>query len=156
VANKTRLYKPGPGLPDNIIALIKPIYIRLSNNDLLTKCLDGKTQNQNESLNGMIWNRLPKTVFVGAEVLNLGAYDAVAHFNIGTKAAVNILSQLGLVPGQFFEQNMRKADKQRVKKAEHRNTPAIRKRRKILRGQKKKKDDKNKETEGITYEPGAF
>ena len=108
------------------------------------------------SLNGMIWNRLPKTVFVGAEVLNFGAYDAVAHFNIGNKAAMNILSQLGLVPGQYFEQNMLKADKQRVKKAEQRNTPAIRKRRKILRGQKKKKDDKNKETEGTTYEAGAF
>ena len=92
VANNTHLYKPGPGLPDNILALIRPIYIRLSN-DLLTKCLDGKTQNQNESLNGMIWNRLPKTVFVGAEVLNFGVYDAVAHFNIhGNKAAVNILS----------------------------------------------------------------
>jgi hypothetical protein len=92
----------------------------------------------------MIWNRFPKTVFVGAEVLNFGAYDAVAHSNIGNKAAVNILSQLGLVPGQYFEQNMLKANKQQVKKAEHRNTPAIRKRRKILYGQKKKKDDKKR------------
>ena len=30
------------------------------------------TQNQNESLNGMIWNRLPKSVFVGADVLQFG------------------------------------------------------------------------------------
>ena len=45
-ANKTDLYKPGPGLPDNIIALIKPIYSRLSTDDLLKKCLDCKTQNQ--------------------------------------------------------------------------------------------------------------
>lgn len=42
-ANNTKLYKPGPGIPDNIIALIKPIYNRLSNDELLNKCLDGKT-----------------------------------------------------------------------------------------------------------------
>ncbi len=93
LANKTKLHKPGPGLPDNITALIKPTYARLSDDDLLKKCLDGKTQNQNESLNGMIWNRLPKTIFVGADVLNFGAYDAVAHFNIGNKAAENILGE---------------------------------------------------------------
>ena len=60
-ANITDLYKCGPGLPDNIIAQIRPIYDRLSSDDLLVKCLNGKTQNQNESLNGMIWNRLPKS-----------------------------------------------------------------------------------------------
>ena len=51
MANNTNLYEPGPGRPDDIIKLIRPIYYRLSNDDLLAKCLDGKTQNQNESLN---------------------------------------------------------------------------------------------------------
>lgn len=154
--NKTSLFKPGPGLPDNIIALIKPIYTRLSSDDLLKKCLDGKTQNQNESLNGMIWNRLPKSVFVGADVLNFGAYDAVAHFNIGSKAAINIFEDLGLEPGEFFENGTNKADQKRVRKAEHRNTPEVKKRRKILRGLKKKKEDKVQEKEGTTYKAGAF
>ena len=49
---------------------------------------------------------------------------------------MSIVSQLGLVPGQYFEQNMLKANKLRVKKVEHRNTPAVRKRRKILHGQR--------------------
>ena len=53
-ANQTSNYVPGPGLPDDIIKLVKPIFIRLSSDELLSKCLDGKTQNQNESLNGMI------------------------------------------------------------------------------------------------------
>lgn len=104
----------------------------------------------------MIWNRLPKTIFVGADVLNFGVYDAVAHFNIGQKAAANIFHELGLLPGQFFEESIRKADKHRIKKAEHRNTPEVKKRRKILRGLKKKQEDKNKEKEGTTYESGAF
>ena len=147
-ANNTSKYKPGPGLPDNIIKLVKPIYARLSSDDLLKKCLDGKTQNQNESLNGMIWNRLPKSIFVGADVLEFGAYDAVAHFNIGSKAATKIFNELGLVAGKFFENG--------VGKAEHRNTPDVKKRRKVLRGQKKKKEDNTKEKEGTTYMAGAF
>ena len=81
IGNRTNLFKPGPGLPVEIIAELKPIYQRLSEDALLTRCLDGKTQNQNESLNGMIWNRVPKEVFVGAEVLELGVLDAVSHIN---------------------------------------------------------------------------
>ena len=155
-ANNTKLYKFRPGLPDNIIALIKPIYNRLSSNDLLAKCLDGKTQNQNESLNSMIWNRLPKSIFVGGNVLQLGVYDAVAHFNMGSRAADEILKQDGLVPGHYFEEGVCKADKKRVKKADHRAKPDVKKRRKVVRGLKKKREDKNQETEANTYEAGAF
>jgi hypothetical protein len=99
----------------------------------------------------MIWNRLPKSIFVGADVLEFGAYDVVAHFNIGSKAATKIFSELGLVPGQFFEYRVGKADKRQVKKADHRNTLVVKKRRKILHGQKKKKEDNTKEKEGTTY-----
>ena len=70
----------------------------------------------------MIWNRLPKTVFVGADVLTFEADDAVTHFNIGNKAAENIISELGLMPGHFFTESLRKGDTLRVKKAGHRNT----------------------------------
>ena len=81
-ANNTKLYKPGHGLSENVVALIKPIYIKRSTDSFLSKFLDamififmclhnilehtfldGKTQNQNESLIGMIWNRLPKSTF---------------------------------------------------------------------------------------------
>ena len=85
-ANQTSNYVPGLGLPDDIIKLAIPIFLRLSSNELLSKCLDGKTQNQNESINGMIWNSIPKNIFVGFDVLEFGVYDAVAHFNIGAEA----------------------------------------------------------------------
>ena len=111
--NQANIYKPGPGLPLNVIAELKPVYKRLSEDDLLARCLDGKTQNQNESLNGMIWERVPKDVFIGSETLQLGVYDAVAHFNIGSQAAVNILHRLGLEPGEFcLQQKM--ADNLRI------------------------------------------
>ena len=68
-ANQTKLYKHGPGLPLEVIAKLKPEYVRLSIDILLEKCLHGKTQNQNESINGMIWQRVPKEVYVGRETL---------------------------------------------------------------------------------------
>ena len=47
-------FKHGPGLPDNVIAKVKPVFQRLSEDSLLEKCLHGKTQNQNEAE----WNGL--------------------------------------------------------------------------------------------------
>lgn len=104
-----------PGLSDNIIKLVKPIYERLSKDDLLERRLDGKTQNQSESLNGMIWNRLPKEVFIGSDVLKLGIYYAVAHFNIGSQAALNVLE---IDPGTFCLAELHHQDQERVHKAE--------------------------------------
>ncbi len=155
-ANGTSLYKPGPGLTDEIIGLVRPIYERLSNDALLKRCLDGKTQNQNESLNGMIWNRLPKEVFIGSEVLKLGVYDAVAHFNIGSQAAVNVLELLGIDPGTFCLTELEQQDRERVHKAEFKAKEETKKKRKIRRARKKKNADKYSQKEGVTYAAGGF
>ena len=40
-----------------------PIDMELLSDELLSKCLHGKTQNQNESFNATIWERLPKTKY---------------------------------------------------------------------------------------------
>ena len=93
-------HKHGPGLPVSVIAKIKPIYKDLSSDELLNKCLHGKTQNHNECLNGMIWERLPKTRFCSLVQLELGVYDAIANFNIGRKASVLIYEKLGVCPGK--------------------------------------------------------
>ena len=64
----THKYKPGPGLPLSVIAELKPIFSRLSQDTLLMTCLHGKTQNQDESFNKMIWDRVPKTTYVGRDL----------------------------------------------------------------------------------------
>ena len=92
----------------------------------------------------------------GATVLELGVYDAVAHLNMGSGAAKNILLEGGLDPGSYFEQGIWRADKKRVKKTDHRAMPEAKKRRKVLQGHRKKKEDQNKEAEAEAYEAGAF
>ena len=37
------------------------------------------------------WNRIPKAIHVGLDVLSLTANDAIAHFNNGEKAALEIV-----------------------------------------------------------------
>ena len=155
-AKGTSLYKPGPGLPDNIIELVKPIYERLSKDDLLERRLDGKTQNQNKSLNGMIWNHFPKKVFIGSDVLKLGVYDAVAHFNIGSQAALNVLELLEIDPGTFCLAELLHQDQERVHKAEFKAQEENKKKRKIRRARKKKNADKFSQNEGVTYAAGGF
>ena len=60
--NKTKLFKPGVGLPQEILEInVNPIYADLSDNKLLDKCLHGKTQNANESFNAMIYDRRLKS-----------------------------------------------------------------------------------------------
>ena len=115
-----------------------------------------KTQNQNESLNGMIWERVPKDNFIGSEAFQLGVFDAVAHFNIGCQAGLNILSRAGLQPGEFCVAAFRQTDNLRIHKANYKSAENDKNRRKILRGQKKQKADKAQENEGVTYAARAF
>ena len=39
-------------------------------------------------VNGMVWERIPKEVFVGADLLEFGLFDAISHFNIGARAVL--------------------------------------------------------------------
>ena len=99
-ANGTKLYKPRPGLPLNIVYKIRPIFEELSKDSELEKCLHGKTQNNNESFNGTIWELIPKNNYVSRPTLEFGVYDAVANFNIGMKATILIYG-LNMVPGVY-------------------------------------------------------
>ena len=96
----TNHYKPGPGLPLEVIKHVKSVYQDLSKTELLEKCLHGKTQNANESFHGTIWNRIHKTCHVGKNVFELGIFDAVAHFNIGRKVALD-MQLLKITPGYY-------------------------------------------------------
>lgn len=67
-------------MPATVMETIKPIYRDLADKKLLSKCLHRCTQNPN-SFNNSVWQRVPKTVFVGWTVLKMGVMDAVICFN---------------------------------------------------------------------------
>ena len=149
-------FKHSPGLPDAVIAKVKSVYQRLSEDSLLKKCPRGKAQNQNEAVNGMVWERIPKEVFVGADLLEFGVFEAVSHFNIGARTVLLLLKALKISPGKYTEEGCRHLDMDRVCGAEYKHSEERKKRRKVLRGQRKKKEDKNQQAVGVTYAAGAF
>ena len=89
-------YKPKTYIPEWIKNLIFPIIKYLQSDESLSKCLHGATQNANESLNGIIWSRVPKRTFVGKSTLEMGTYSAVLSYNDGAKGVLDVLSQFGL------------------------------------------------------------
>ena len=124
--------------------MLKPIYNDLSSSELLDKCLHGKTQNQNESFNGQIWERIPhKNRYVGIEHLELGAYDAVATFNSGRKASVMILERLNIVPGKYTNRGCSKSNKKRLMFAMINEKREVKARRKFLRGLRRRQRTTN-------------
>ena len=75
--------KKKPGLPSVIRDKIRPIFLDLSDENHLSKCLHGKTQNNNESINNVIWKRCLKDINVGFKTLEFGVAPAVVCFNDG-------------------------------------------------------------------------
>ena len=145
-------YKPGPGLPQKlVISHVKPIYSDLSQDSLLEKCLHGKTQNQNESFNATIWERLPKTQYVSLTQLRYGTYDAVSNFNIGRKSSVLTYEKLHMIPGRYTTKGCKIRNNKRLFMAAYKNTETAKKRRKVIRGKSKTTLDLNIEKEGSLY-----
>ena len=121
----------------------------------LPKCLHGKTQNANESLNGIIWERLPKIRYCGLSKLEVGVFDAVANFNYGSKASMDIFKYLNIVPGAYMETMCIALNTKRISLSSYEGLGTNKKRRKVLRVQKKRGDDIYIEKEGPSYEYGG-
>ena len=126
-------YKPGPGLPKEVIKHVKPIFQELFHDSLLSKCLHGKTQNRNESFNGMIWKRIPKHTYVGRRQFEIGVCDAIAHFNIGNSATIKIYGELGMEPGNYTVAGCSDSNVERVNNAERLNSDVRKTRCRILK-----------------------
>ena len=132
MANNTTLYKPGPGLPKIVIYHVKPIFADLSDPALLEKCLHGKTQNQNESFNAMIWNRIPKEIRVNASTFEFGVFDAVSHFNLGNIATLNTFDEMGIDQGFYTIRGCYVENKNRVDNSVRKSSSEYKQRRKMF------------------------
>ena len=132
-ATGQQTYKPGAGPPLNVIKHLKPIYQDLSSDSLLKKCVHGKKQNQNEAFNALIWERVPKSVYVSLTQLKLGTYDAVAYFNMGRKSSIEIFKAMGMTPGRFLEKkHCQILNAKRIFNKIRKSSEPVHKRRKIL------------------------
>lgn len=139
-------------LAEPVMWAIKPICIDLTNDDLLKRCLHGRTQNPNESFNSCIWARVRKTGFVGLQTLKLGVSDALLSFNEGSIVKANVLERIGIKPGRYTLQTLKAIDKIRIVKADREVQECYKKNRVRRRFLKRKIE----ESEDQDYRPGGF
>ena len=115
--NKTETYSEEHRLPSVFFNVLKPTFDRLSDVTLLQRCLKGITQNQNESLHGMVWKKCPKTCFSGKRKVKIAACLSVGNFNIGASAIADVMRALEFSRGQQTLRYFRKMDNIRLKDA---------------------------------------
>ena len=68
------------------------------------------TQNNNECLSKLIWDRCPKETFVSRLVIEDATYSAVSYFNDDNTSAMSMLCELKLTPGHFTVGGLYKAN----------------------------------------------
>ena len=145
-----------PGLPIAIRDYIMPIFQDLSTPQLLEKCFHGKTQNCNESLNGFIWKRLPKDIFMGSNVLIMGVYSAVLAFNSGISAMLRIYQKFEMKSGFYTREFRVKKDGKRIEKMGKKMSVEDKSNRKRKRAIKKGFQVINENTEVEVYASGKL
>jgi len=138
-------------LPPVFYKLLLPIFERLSNDELLSRCLLGLTQNQNEAINNVLWSRCLKTKFCGVKKVSLAVSETVAYFNAGAGTTALLMKKSGINPCGEAIRSFRSKDQSRVVSAARKISLKARIRRQKLRAFKK---SKNQVT--VDYAAGAF
>ncbi|KAK3887257.1 hypothetical protein Pcinc_008653 [Petrolisthes cinctipes] len=99
-------------LPSELRQKVWGEYRRLTSDKLLSACLLGKTQNQNEHLHSRVWRYCSKYKCANKTILDFATAKAVLDYNVGYKAG-NIQPQLGLQYTNIARSSLQRRDKRR-------------------------------------------
>ena len=122
---------------------------------LLSNCLHDTTQNDNESLNGLIRKCCPKDIFVGRDTLNMGCCSAIINFNDGLRGIIDVFDKLNLKSGHYTNTFCENSDNTQITSMENKTTDKQKHRRKQIRAVRKGLVHKEEE-EMPSYGAGEF
>lgn len=137
VARKTSTYTTKNPLPKAVATAIFPVFEALTAEELLSGCLHGGTQNQNEAFNALIWQRATKETHSSLPTVQLATYLAVGQFNDGCKTILSVLENLGIDPGVHLSKASKKIDKDRIRHSRRKSSDMSKRRRRKIRQAKK-------------------
>lgn len=80
-------------LDDGEKELVKQVYDSLTTDEMMKKCLKGRTQNVNESLHSKLWHKLSKSKFYGHQTLKQAVCSTVMEHNYGYQAS-NVIATM--------------------------------------------------------------
>ena len=112
------------------------------------------TQNNNESLNKLIWDRCPKETSVSRLAIEDATYRAVSYFSDGSASIIRVFRELKVVPGHYTTSGLLKGDNTRIYYARRKSLDRTEMRRKVLRAKRKNFQDNKENEEGNVYEKG--
>ena len=135
---------------------LEHVYVRLSDEKLLKRCLPGRTQNPNECINSLVWIQCPKHRWFGRKRVEMTAISATLHFCSGAKAKHRVMELSGIKAGVQTMYASQKRDIQRVKKAEKRSSELFKRKRLATKRVAVRIEEARIQGEGTTYETGAF
>lgn len=141
-------------LPEDVLTAMKPTYEDLSKDELLERCVGGSTQNNNESLNQLIWKITPKILPAGSKIVDIAALVAACIFNEGTSALLLIMHGMDLKLGLNSHEYARKADANRICAAEKKSACETREARIRHRQEQKDALDIAAAAGSLLYGPG--
>ena len=95
---------------------LQPIFDQLSDESLLSRCLRGLSQNQNESVNAQLWSRCSKTMFTGVRRVRIAVCETIAVFITGAANKAIMMDMCGINPGANMLRALRK-DERRIRSA---------------------------------------
>ncbi|XP_066590498.1 uncharacterized protein [Prorops nasuta] len=133
---------------------ICPIYEELSNDDLMTRCLGGHTQNSNESFNSTVWRVTPKHLNSGQKIVEIAAYMAAGMFNEGYSAVLHTMQLLNLKIGQQCKMFTDNVDIQRIERERRRSSLSSKEARTARRLEQLQQNEFHEEAEGLLYGAG--
>ncbi|GBM13704.1 hypothetical protein AVEN_148219-1 [Araneus ventricosus] len=140
-------------LSEQVLGKILLMYQRLANNELLARCVYGKTQNANESIHSVICNNCPKETFVSKTRLELAVISVIGEFNFGC------LNNLSAEQNELNSESVhiaQRRDKRRISQSELRGTEKWKRKRISKKLSKSNNNTKIIEKEGETYGSGKF
>jgi len=152
--HKDRIKTP---LLESTVAKVIPLYTRLSNDELLTGCLPGKTQNANEALHNVIWSKCTKRVYASKIKLELGLFEAISLYNTGhLKLCSNFEAVAKIKLGRYSSIVAKRFDKHRLRLANARKMEKNKAYRQKLPQSQLEEEERLVEKEGLLYGAGEF
>ena len=124
-------------LPSIFKEELKHIFDRLSSSEILSTCQRGLTQNQNESLNSVVWARCPKRLFCGVHRYKIAVCDAVSQFSDGVQRKYYLFKTLNLTVGDNTKRGLSREQRNRLNKAANKVSAKYKRRLLVLRQQRK-------------------
>ncbi|GFX82269.1 retrovirus-related Pol polyprotein from transposon 17.6 [Trichonephila clavipes] len=149
INNNLQNYKHKPSVAKAVRDVIKPVFADLSHPALLKKCLGGKTQNPNESLNSLIWKFCPKTIGSSLQIAEIAANLATSVFNDGNQIFITILEKFGLKINRNVYVSLAERDNRRIFTSRQRRLESSFEARRAKKIKKSKEIELFQEQEGV-------